>query len=398
MRVVRKAYKFRIVPNRTQQAALAVQFGHARFVYNWGLSERKHAYETSGEGLSYTALAKRLPELKAEYAWLHAADSQVLQQKLKDLDQAYRRFFERVKHGAHPAGYPRYKSKHAKQSIRYPQRFRIEGNRLYLPKVGWVKIVVHRDIEGEMKNCTVTKTKSGKYFASIQCEVAIPDVTPDGPEVGIDLGLIDFVTFSDPDEPPEPTPKYLRQSEAKLRKLQKKLARQKQGSHGWQRTKTRIAALHEHIANQRKDFQHKLSTGMTWHYGLIAFENLHIKGLVKNHRLAKSISDAAWAQFVQMCQYKGDWYGCAVEKVGRFFPSSKQCSACGSVHRALKLSDRKWVCPECGCVLHRDQNAAQNILQQALTGRSIRFSCGAQEYKGGADIRPLHDRGTRVET
>lgn len=369
MRIVRKAFKFRIYPNRTQQAALAVQFGHARFVYNWGLSERKHAYTTTGEGLTYTQQANALKTLKVEYEWLKDADSQVLQQKLKDLDQAYRNFFQRVKQGTHPAGYPRYKSKHSKQSIRYPQRFKIEGNRICLPKVGRVKIVVHRNIEGTMKNCTVTRTKSGQYFASIQCEVEIPDVAPYGPEIGIDLGLVDFVTFSGPDEPAEPAPKYLRQAEAKLRKLQKKLARQKQGSHGWQRTKTKIAALHEHIANQRANFQHKLSTWMTWHYGLIAFENLHIKGMVKNHKLAKSISDAAWYQFVQMCEYKGDWYGCEIEKVGRFFPSSKRCGACGSVNRALKLSERKWVCPECGAVLHRDQNAAQNILHQALTGR-----------------------------
>lgn len=369
MRTIRKAYKFRIYPNQTQQAALAVQFGHARFVYNWGLSERKNAYATTGQGLNYTQQANALKELKTEHDWLRDADSQVLQQKLKDLEQAYRRFFERVKQRTHPAGYPRYKSKHGKQSIRYPQRFKIEGNRIYLPKVGWVKIVLHRDIEGAMKNCTVTRTKSGKYFVSIQGEVEIPDIEPDGPAVGIDLGLIDFVTFSAPDEPPEPTPKYLRRSEAKLRKLQKKLARQQHGSQGWWRTKTRIAALHEHIANQRQNFQHKLSAWMTWRYGLIAFENLHIKGLVKNHRLAKSINDAGWAQFVQMCTYKGDWYGCEIKQVGRFFPSSKQCGACGSVHRALKLSDRKWVCPECGTVLHRDQNAAQNILHEALTGR-----------------------------
>jgi len=244
----------------------------------------------------------------------------------------------------------------------------------------------------------VTKTKSGKYFVSIQCEVEIPDIAPYGPVVGIDLGLVDFVTFSDSDEPPVLTPKYLRQSEARLRKLQKKLARQQKGSASWQRTKTRVAALHEHIANQRRDFQHKLSIGMAEYYGLIAFENLHIKGMVRNHRLARSISDAGWAQFVQMCEYKGDWYGCEIEKVGRFFPSSKKCNACGSINRALKLSERKWQCPECGRVRLRDQNAARNILDEAQTGRDIRFSCGAQEYRGGAGIRPQSERGTGVET
>lgn len=361
MCVVRKTYKLRIYPNRTQQAALAVQFGHARFVYNWGLSQRKHAYETTGQGLSYTQQANALKALKSEYDWLREADSQVLQQKLKDLDQAYGNFFQRVKQAKHPAGYPRYKSRKAKQSIRYPQRFKVEGNRIYLPKVGWVKIVVHRNIEGTMKNCTVSKTKSGKYFVSIQCEVEIGDVELCGPEVGIDLGLLDFATFSN-DQDPAPNPRFLRESEYKFKQLQRKLARQQRGSRQWQRTRYRIAVLHEHIAHQRKDQQHKLSAALTGQYGRLVFENLHIKGMLRNHRLAKSISDAGWSQFVQFCAYKGAWYGCEVERVDRFLPSSKMCHVCRHKNDDLRLSDRRWQCPRCGSVLDRDTNAAINIL------------------------------------
>ncbi|MFC1960930.1 RNA-guided endonuclease InsQ/TnpB family protein [Chloroflexota bacterium] len=394
---MRKAYKYRIYPNQGQQEALARQFGCARVVYNWGLTERKNAYENKGQSLNYRALANRLPELKAEHEWLKEADSQVLQQKLRDLDQAYDNYFRRVKAGNRPAGYPRYKSKHSQQSIRYPQRFRLSenGKKIYLPKVGWVKVKQHRAVEGEMKNCTVTKTKSGKYFVSIQCEMELPEVVLWGEPLGVDMGLIDFATFSDLAEPAVPTPKYLRKAEEKLAKLQKKLARQKKGSKSYQRTQQRVARQHEKVANQRRDFHHKLSYYLTVVYGLLAFEDLNIKGMVKNRRLAKSISDAAWGQFLQFCQYKAEWYGCAIRQVDRFFPSSKKCSVCGNINRALQLSERRWVCPFCGTELARDPNAALNILLEALTeaerqSRMAAYNAVGNQRRnaGGATIRP----------
>ncbi|NDJ75142.1 MAG: transposase [Chloroflexi bacterium] len=262
MRIVHQGYRFRIYPNQTQQEAMAVQFGHARYVYNWGLSERKTAYEETGKGLSYNEQAKHLTDLKREQPWLREADSQVLQQKLMDLNAAYQNFFERVKKGIQPAGYPRFKRRKGEQKIRYPQRFKVEDNRIYLPKMGWVKVRLHRKLEGEMKSCTVTRTKSGAHFVSILCEEEAPEVPPTGPEVGIDLGLLTFATFSN-DEPPAPNRRFLRQSEHKLKQLQRKLARQDQGSRQWQRTRRRIAALQEHIANQRQDQQHRLSFYLT---------------------------------------------------------------------------------------------------------------------------------------
>jgi putative transposase len=401
MMLINKAFKYRIYPNKEQQRRLAVQFGHARFVYNWGLTWRKTHYRQTGQSSSYFDCNVRLTELKrqSEYAWLKEADSQVLQQKLKDLDRAYINFFEQR------ANYPTFKSKRSKQAIRYPQRFKIEGDRIYLPKVGWVKAVFHRPIEGEMKNVTVSRTKSGKYFVSIQCEVEIDEPAYKSKKVGIDLGLVDFATLFDSPllnsneqdcgehgHPIRgrtiPNPRHLRKAEQRLRRLQRRLSRCQKGSKGHEKVRLLLARQHEKVANQRRDFQHKLSRRLVDRYGLICFENLNVVGMLKHHRVAKSIADAAWGAFVRQCEYKGEWYGCHIQKVGRFFPSSKLCSRCGEVHPTLNLAERKWVCAGCGTIHHRDHNAAQNILVEGL--RLVNSSTvGATGINaGGESVRP----------
>lgn len=353
---VKKAFKYRLKPNSDQQQALTIQFGHARFTYNWALGRRKEYYLTNSKGLNYYAQADELKHLKHDdkTSWLKQADSQALQQKLRDLDRAYANFFEgRTK-------YPKFKKKHGKQSIRYPQRFKVNGRRLYLPKIGWVHLILHRPLEGEMKNATVTKTKSGKYFVSIQCEIEIDELIYQGDSVGIDLGLTHFAILSTGQK--IDNPKFLRQTEAKLAKTQRSLSRKKKGSKNWQKQRVKIARLHEKIANQRADFQHKLSAELVVKHRLIRFENLNVAGMVKNHSLAKSITDAAWGQFVRIVEYKGAWHGAYVEKIDRFFASSKTCSDCGAKNTLLKLSDREWACSECGILHDRDVNAAINIL------------------------------------
>ena len=394
MMLVKKAFKYRIYPNQEQQRRLAVQFGHARFAYNWGLALRKTHYEQTGQGLSYFDCNVRLTGLKRqpEYTWLREADSQVLQQKLKDLDRAYVNFFEGR------ANYPTFKSKRCKQSIRYPQRFQVEGERIYLPKVGWIKAIIHRPIEGEMKNVTVSRTKSGKYFISIQCEVEIDEPTYEGGEVGIDLGLVDFATLSDSSEPAcgergqdvrsraIPNPRHLRKAEKRLRRLQRRLSRCQNGSKGYEKVRLLLARQHEKVANQRRDFQHKQSRSLVDRYALICFENLNVTGMLENHRVAKSIADAAWGTFVRQCNYKGEWYGCHIQKVGRFFPSSKLCSACGEIHPTLKLSERKWICAGCGAIHHRDLNASQNILVEGLRLQDTVGATGIDA--GGETVRP----------
>lgn len=325
--------------------------------------------------MSKNFLDTELTTLKKDpdYIWLKQADSQVLQQKTKDLDRAYVSFFEGC------AKYPNFKHKAGKQSIRYPQRFKVDGNKVYLPKVGWVNLVLHRPIEGEMKNATVTKTKSGRYFVSIQCELEIDEPDYEGPQIGIDLGLIDFVTLSTGEK--IANPRWFRKAEARLARAQKKLSRKKKGSQNWHKQRVKVARLYERITNQRKDFQHKVSRQLVETYGLIRFENLNIKGMVKNHSLAKSISDAAWAQFVSFVEYKGAWYGSYAEKVDRWFASSKTCSDCGAKNSLLKMSDKEWACSKCGVLHDRDVNAAINILNWNTPGTGGIKACGQ-------DVRP----------
>ena len=299
--LIRKAYKFRLYPNQGQQAALAVQFGHTRCVYNHFLNLRQDHYKLTGEGLYYRETANRLTQLKQgpEHEWLKEADSQVLQQSLKDLDRAYKNFFEgRAKS-------PRFKSRKNKQSIRYPQRVKVdlEANRTYLPKVGWVKAVFHRGIEGKLKNVTVSRTKSGKFFASFQVEVDIAEPEYTGDQVGIDLGLTHFAVLSDGSK--IENPRHLIQAERRLRRLQRSLSRRKKGSAGREKQRLLVARQHEKVANQRQDFQHKRSRVLVDEHRFLAMEDLHIKGMVRNKRLARHISDAAWGQFTQMLEYKG---------------------------------------------------------------------------------------------
>ena len=301
---------------------------------------------------------KRLPE----FEWLRDADSQALQQSLKDLDRAYENFFKGR------AEYPNFKRKYGKQSLRYPQRFKTDfpAKRIYLPKVGWVKCVFHRAIDGKMKNCTVSKTKSGKYFVSIQCEVEIDDPVPAGGQIGIDLGLKDFATPSEGE--PIATPKHLRKSERRLKIRQRRLSRQQKGSNNRNKARHRVAVTHEKIANQRSDFHHQLSRKLIDENQVIGLETLNVVGMLSNHNLAKSISDAGWSSFVNMLAYKGAWYGCEIKRISQWFPSSKLCSGCGTKNQLLKLSDRAWTCQNCGVVHDRDRNAAINILNESTAG------------------------------
>jgi putative transposase len=376
--LIRKAYKYRLYPNQVQQEALRVQFGHTRFVYNYFLALRIATYQQTGKGLRYADTAKLLPGMKRDpqYAWLKEADSQVLQQALKDLERAYQNFYEKR------AGYPRYKSKHDRQSIRYPQRVKVdlEAHRTYLPKVGWVKTVFHRAMEGKLKNVVVSKTKSSRYYASFQVEVDIPEPECCGEGIGLDLGLMHYAVLSDGTK--IPNPRHLKQSEKGLARLQRRLSRRQKGSKGRQKARMQVSRMQEKIANQRKDFQHKLSHRLVKEYGLIGVESLHVKGMMQNGRLARHIADAAWGEFNRQLAYKGAWYGCQVKKIGQWYPSSKTCSVCGTVKAEMTLSIRNWECAACQAGHDRDVNAARNILYQATVGTT-----GINA--GGVPVRPV---------
>ncbi len=369
--IIQKAFRYRIYPNPAQQHLLVVQFGHARFAYNWALAQRQEYYKQHGKGLNYYDTAERLKHLKKdpEHIWLKEADSQVLQQKLIDLDRAYVNFFE------HRAKYPKFKKKHQQQSIRYPQRFKFNGNRIFLPKVGWVKIVLHRALEGTPKNVTVSKTKSGEYYASVQCEMrGKQPVQTNLPTVGIDLGLKHFAVLSTGEKIEHP--QYLRQAEKRLARLQRRLSCKKKGSANRNKARLRVARQNETIARQRKDFLDKLSHRMVTEHGLVKLETLNVKGMVRNRSIAKSISDSGWGAFGRMCEYKAPWHGSAVLRIGRFFPSSKVCHVCGLINEGLTLADRIWTCESCGTEHDRDHNAAINIELAPIAGAAKSKACG----------------------
>jgi putative transposase len=354
----RRAFKYRLYPNIEQQHALAIQFGHARYAYNWGLATRSAYYKEHGKGLSFFELKRMLTELKhdPEHEWMKGADSQVLQAKIEDLDRAYTNFFEGR------AKYPKFKTRKGTQSIRYPQRFKFEGNRIYLPKIGWVKTVFHRPMEGTPKNVTVLKTKSGKYFVSIQCEVEFSTRQYGGGEVGVDLGLTHFAILSDGRKIEHP--QYLRKSERKLKRLQRRHSKKVRGSQNREKSRVKLARQYERIANQRKDFLDKLSCQLAREYHTIRIENLNVCGMLKNHKLAKSISDSGWGMFGRMLDYKA----ALVERIDRFYPSSKTCSVCGNIHKELQLHHRFWTCLKCGTEHDRDINAAVNIKAAPTAG------------------------------
>ena len=374
--IVRKGFKYRIYPNWEQQQKLAVQFGHTRYIYNWGFAQSQEKYP------GYNHLAKQLPILKAstETAWLKEAHSQVLQQALKDLDRAFQNFFEKR------GGYPHFKSKRTKQSIRYPQPKESwlgpDGQHIYLPKVGHVRLVLHRPLEGVMKNVTVLRAKSGKYFVSIQVEMAMEEPVITGGAVGLDLGLWEFATLSTGEK--IAPPQYYRRAQKKRRRFARQLSRKKRGSRNREKARLRLARLDEEIANQRLDFQHQLSRKLVEENQFIGLEDLNVRGMLANHHLAKSIGDAGWSAFVTLLGYKGEWYGCRVEKISRWYPSSKTCSVCGAKMEALPLNVRLWQCPVCETVHDRDVNAAINILKQSTAGVA-----GSNAW--GQSVRPSTD-------
>mgnify|MGYP001326768311 CR=1 FL=1 len=382
--IVQKSFRYRLYPTYEQEQAMAIQFGHARFVWNWALALREAAYKETQKGIDYFDLKRRMTALKRqqETAWLKEADSQVLQAKIKDLEQAYQNFFEKR------AQFPRFKSKKQDQSIRYPQRFKFSENLVYLPKVGWIKMKVHRPLEGKAKNVTVSKTKTGKYFASIQCEVELPDPPARGGEIGIDLGIKSFLVTSEGDQ--INNPRHLQKAEKKIKRLQRQVSRRKKGSSAREKARLLLARQHEKVANQRADFLHKLSRRLVDSYGLIGMEDLNVRGMVKNRKMAKAISTTGWGAFRFMLEYKGKWYGSRVHRISRFYPSSKTCGRCGFELPELALSVRRWDCPICGASHERDINAAINILNETRAGV-------AQSNAGGESVRWHQDATVLTE-
>lgn len=358
-----RAYKYRIIPNRKQAELINKHIGCARFVFNLALETKQMAYVGAKVNLTCFALHEQLKDLKKECEWLKEINSQSLQQSITNLDRAYTAFFKGQN------AFPKYKSKHrGNQSFNIPQNVLLEDNKLVIPKFKeGIEIILHRPIKGVIRQATISRTPTGKYFVSILCETG-EAIKPkakikENTTVGIDLGIKSFVVASDGKE--FDNPKFLRKAQSRLKFVQRKYSK-----HKGKRTKQRLAILHEKVSNQRKDFLHKVSTELIRENQSIAVETLQVSNMLKNHKLAQSISDAGWSTFVTMLEYKAEWYGKNILKIGTFEPSSKTCSHCGSINKELTLQDREWTCKSCGTLLNRDVNASCNIKSFALKNHS----------------------------
>ncbi|WP_432646651.1 IS200/IS605 family element RNA-guided endonuclease TnpB [Mitsuokella sp.] len=360
-------YKFRIYPNKTQIKLIHRTLGCARFTYNHFLAVRRDEWKANHKSVTYGETSRMLTDLKKreETAWLKEIDSMALQEALKDLDRAYQNFFK-----LH-TGYPRFKSKHAhQQSYRTRNQgngIRIEGKRIKLPKIGFVKIKQSREWDGRVLNATVSCTASGKYFISLCVEMEKEFLLHgnEGGQIGLDVGLKFFYSDSNGKDVANPTP--LRKLERKLRREQRRLSRKMPRSRNREKARIRVARVHERITNIRKDFLHQHSTELIRQNRFIAVEHLNIKGMLKNHRLAKAISDVSWGEFFRQLSYKSELYGAKLHKIDTFYPSSQTCSVCGYQNPLTKnLAVREWTCPQCGSQHKRDHNAAKNILARAL--------------------------------
>ena len=361
-----RAIKYELKPTKSQIHKLNQVFGNCRFVYNWALNKKIKAYQEEEKKLSCFDLMKELTQLKKneEFEWLNLSGSQQLQQSISNLDNAFTNFFKAKK------GFPKFKSKHNKNSFRIPQAVKVdfETYKFFVPKIGWVKYYKDKPINGTIKFATVSKTTTGRYFVSITFETIEKPKYGNG-AVGVDLGIKHLGITSDGEI--FENQKYLRQNLKKLRVEQRSLQRKfkkgaKEQSNNYQKQRLKVAKLHEKIANQRKDLLHKTTTKLATQYETVCIEDLNVSGMVKNHNLALAISDCGWGMFRQFLEYKVK----DLRVIGRFTPSSKLCNVCGDKNDNLKLSDRKWTCSN-GHELDRDQNAAINIKKFGLRASTL---------------------------
>jgi len=378
-----KAYKYRIYPTKEQEVLLLKTFGCCRFVWN----KLVENFNDSDDSIVTEKTLKDTPE----FEFLKEVSAATLQQKHRDFIEFKKQYFNKKR--KIKLGRPKFKKKSGRQSFRLGDKTRFKLNQeectIRLEKIGLMKIVLDRKIPNDviLKSATVSKTSAGKYFVSILVQQELNPMPSTGKIVGIDLGLKDLMVLSN--KQVINNPKWFRENQSKLKKAQKHLSRKQKGSNRYNRQRIKVAKVHEDITNSRTYFLHNISTAIVREFDIIALEDLNVSGMLKNHKLAKSISDASWSTFVSMLEYKCDWYGKMLVKIDRFFPSSKTCSNCGHKEDKMPLNIREWTCPSCGSKHDRDLNASINILKEGwkqLTGKEI-TSAEYVDYGCGAEVR-----------
>ena len=363
MTTYQKAFRYRLRPTPVQEGLFRQFAGARRWVWNWALERRQEHYKATGKSLSLTALCAELAQLKQQpaTAWLREMDSQALQQAIRDLDLAFRAFFEKR------ARFPRFKAKKRERpSFRIPQRVTVEGEMLLVPKVGPVRLLLHRPLEGTPRSATFKQDATGAWYVTLVVHFGLPDTPLPPPDpartVGVDLGLKDLAVLSDGRR--VPAPKHYRRAERKLRRIQRHLSRCQKDSKNREKARVQVARQHQRVANQRRDHLHKLTTALVRLCDAICIEDLAVSGLGRTN-LGKSVYDAGWGMLRFMLVYKARWLGKRLAVIGRFYPSSRLCRACGTVNADLTLNDRVWTCA-CGAAHDRDVNAAENIRYEGL--------------------------------
>jgi putative transposase len=367
-----RVVKVRLYPNTEQQQALEQSFGNCRWLWNYCLNLMSQTYKETGKGLSGYDVKRLIPQLKKEYEWLSLAYSSCLQQVCLNLGVAFNNFFEKR------TKYPRFKSKHGRQSIQYPQNVKVLDDYLQIPKVGDVKAVIHRPLEGKIKTVTVSKNCSGQYFAAVLFDNGSekPKASTEGTAIGVDVGLTHFAITTEGSK--YANPRFLTKHEKNLKRKQQQLSRKQEGSSNRKRARLKVANVHRKITNCRGDFLHKLSRRIVNENQVIVVENLNVKGMMQNHKLAKAIHQVGWGMFCTMLKYKAEAEGKVYQEVDRFLPSSKTCHVCLDRVGSLPLDVRQWTCEKCQTTHDRDVNAAINLRDEGL--RILTSGTGDKAY------------------
>jgi putative transposase len=370
---MKKTYKYRLLGNKQTFIKADEWLMLCQRLYNTALEQRISIYRQHKETISCYSQINQLPEVRSEFPEYQAVGSQVLQDVIERLDKAYKAFFRRVKNGGGKAGFPRFRSRDRYDSFTLKQSgWKLDGKYLTIRNVGRFKLRLSRTIEGDIKTVSVRR-EVGKWYVCFSCD-KVPErkLEPCTKDIGIDVGIKSFSV--DSDEHREFNPAYFRHAEEQLRVRQRILSKRVKGSHGRKDARLLVAKAHEKVANRRNHFLHKVANHYITNYGVIYIEDLNIKGMSKNHHLAKSIHDVSWGKFFEMLNYKAEEAGRLVIKVPRFEPTSKTCSACGAINQELTLSDRQWVCKTCGVLHDRDYNAAKNIRRVGQTLQELTYA------------------------